>query len=177
MHGRYTRKVWQCRGHQIVVHKVKYARKAHVWGCFCSSWFFNIHIFEENLNAKNVQNLQESSPSPVSCLFPGRSRDWCLQEDNDPKHTSKLCRNRKEKNKITTLSWPARSPDLNPIKNVWGLLKMKVAEHRVSSVKGLKRAIRQEWNALSTKYALKLVESLPRRLEKFCEARSDYTLY
>lgn len=46
--------------------------------------------------------------------------DWSnfiLQQDNDPNHSSKLCKNYLEKKAaaLSTIEWPAQSPDLNPI--------------------------------------------------------------
>ena len=71
-----------------------------------------------------------------------------LQEVNDPKHKSKLCCQWKHDHGITVLPWPACSPDLNPIENVWALLKHKVEAHKATTLKGLVRAINQEWHAL-----------------------------
>jgi len=46
-----------------------------------------------------------------------------MQQDNDPKHTSKLCSNylhRKEKSgELKMMVWPPQSPDLNPTKLLW----------------------------------------------------------
>jgi transposase len=43
------------------------------------------------------------------------------------------------------LPWPSNSPDLNPIENVWGLLKLKIRAKQPRSIIALKRLINKEW--------------------------------
>lgn len=48
------------------------------------------------------------------------SRGLLLQHKNASIHTSKSIRDWLNFNIIRIMDWPARCPDLNPIKNVWG---------------------------------------------------------
>lgn len=47
-----------------------------------------------------------------------------------------------------TMDWPASSPDLNPIENVWKLLKDNIQkrENFPRTVDELKASLREEWS-------------------------------
>lgn len=86
--------------------------------------------------------------------FGEESEDWILQEDNDPKHRSKIARKWKEEHDIIELPWPSMSPDQNPIENVWHLLKIKIAKKEIKTIMGLRREIMKEWNRLPDQLAM-----------------------
>jgi transposase len=48
-------------------------------------------------------------------------------EDNAPCHRALLCRQIREDLGIHSLDHPGNSPDLNPIENIWGILKSRIA--------------------------------------------------
>ena len=46
--------------------------------------------------------------------------------DNDPKHTSNLVKEFYTKNHCKKIDWHASSPDLNPIENIWSIMKSRL---------------------------------------------------
>jgi transposase len=49
-------------------------------------------------------------------------------EDNAAIHKAKLIKDEHQKRSRTVINWPANSPDLNPIKNVWRVLKAHIVK-------------------------------------------------
>lgn len=69
-----------------------------------------------------VEILQNHLPE-VRQLFRG---NWVLQQDNDLKHTSCVAKNFLQENVCEVLEWPSNSLDLNPLENLWSIVKTNV---------------------------------------------------
>lgn len=52
--------------------------------------------------------------------------DFILQQDNCPCHIARIVKEYIAENNIYFLDWPAISPDVNPIKNIWSDAKGKL---------------------------------------------------
>ena len=76
-----------------------------------------------------------------------------FQHDNAPLHTSRLTKTFLQERNLKVLKWPARSPDLNPIENVRGLLAREVHPNgkQYFSVQELKDALNKAWKKLDEK--------------------------
>ncbi|GBB95132.1 hypothetical protein RclHR1_24820003 [Rhizophagus clarus] len=173
-----NRKVWKFVGRPKIFRTVKHPQKVHVWGCFSFSGFGKLICFERNLDALFMCSIYERGLLPSACeLFGEDSIDWILQEDNDPKHRSKICKKWKEENEVTVLPWPSMSPDQNPIENVWQLLKIKISKKKIKTSRRLKAELTKEWNQLPVQLAKNLVNSMEKRVTALINAGGDFTMY
>ena len=57
--------------------------------------------------------------------------------------------------------WSGNSPDLNPIENLWSILKRRVDKQKLTYSDQLQALIMQEWAAISQDVAQKLIDSMP----------------
>ena len=51
--------------------------------------------------------------------------EWQFQQNNNPEHTAKATQKLFEDEDIDVLKWPNQSLDLNPIGNLWRIIKKK----------------------------------------------------
>ena len=95
-----------------------------------------------------VQNQCSRLPGYLEHLLPSADKlyggaDFIFQDDLAPAHTAKSTDTWFNDHRITVriTCWPANSPDLNAIDNVWAILKRKMRETRTNNADELKAAI------------------------------------
>ena len=107
--------------------------------------------------------------------------EWWFQQDGDSKHTAAAVQAWLEQNTPNFIAkdiWPANSPDLNIIENVWSIMDVELAKKRYRTYEGLKAAIRKIWQEKVTlDYVRALYDSLPRRWAAVVRAEGHPTKY
>ena len=68
----------------------------------------------------------------------------------------------------TLRDWPPSSPDLNPIENLWGILKNKIEWKENMEREDMMEAATKAWNSIPKRVINNLVDSYEERL-KLCE--------
>ncbi|KAF7247679.1 hypothetical protein EYD10_06233 [Varanus komodoensis] len=105
-----------------------------------------LQFLEGTLNANMYCDILKQSMIPSLRRLGRRA---VFQHDNDPKHTSKTTTALLKKLRVKVMDWPSMSPDLNPIEHLWGILKWKVEERKVSNIHQLHDVVMEEWKRTS----------------------------
>ncbi|GFS93056.1 transposable element Tcb2 transposase [Trichonephila clavipes] len=101
-------------------------------------------------------------------LFRGAVGDkFVFMDDNATCHRTLPVQDCLDSQGIQRLVWPARSPDLKPIENVWEALGRQVAgrNYPPANKNTLIRALTEEWDKLPQQLLDNVVQSMVRRVE------------
>ena len=144
--------------------------KCDVLGGFSYNGTLKLQKIESNINSSEYTDLLKNAfENNFNNIKFNKNKKIRFQQDNAPIHCSKYTKNwLKSQGNIKVLKWPAKSPDLNPIENLWGYLTLKVYEGKkqYSSKKELENAIIKEWKNIDLKMLKKLVNDMPLRIGK-----------
>jgi transposase len=155
---------------------IKHDIKIMVWGCFSYHGVGRLHHIEGIMDSKKYIRILDNEMRPsADQLFP--RQNWIFQQDNDPKHTSRAAREFMEDYQIDVLPWPANSPDLNPIENLWSYLDYQLKGRTPNDAQDLFQKLQEAWLNLPQDYLQNLVSSMKRRCEAVIAARGRSTKY
>lgn len=148
-----------------------------IWAAFGYYGKSRIHYISTKMNAKKYVELLDEALVDFGEKYWGE--DWIFQHDNASVHAAKDTKAFLESNTIPTLPWPAISPDLNPIENLWSILSSRVFAHgcQFDTVSQLKAAIDREWSTIDESILRNLIESMPRRLMKVIIKKGGHSGY
>ncbi len=145
-----------------------------VWGCISAYGMGSLHVLEGTMNAERYINVLEQHMLPSRRhLFQGRP--CVFQQDNAKPHTAAITTAWLRSRRVRVLNWPACSPDLSPIENIWRTIKLKIRQRRPRTLQQLETYIRQAWDQIPTPKLQKLITLMLRRLQTVLTRRGDTT--
>ncbi len=147
-----------------------------IWGAMSSAGVVPLCFLKTNVTAHVYQEILEHFMLPFADqLF--KDADLVFQQDLVPAHTAKSTKLWLNEHGVGVLDWPANSPDLNPIENIWGIVKRKMRNKRPKNADELKATVKETWASIPPQQCHKLITSMPRRIETVINAKGAPTKY
>jgi transposase len=98
-----------------------------------------------------------------------------LMEDGASVHTARYTQAIHDRLHILRMNWPANSPDLNPIENVWRLLKHRIGRRFPTTEAEVRQYLEEEWDRLTVDDFVHYIQSMPARVQAVIDAKGGPT--
>ncbi len=131
-----------------------------IWAAMSSAGVGPLCFLKSTVNAAIYQDILEHFMLPSADKLYGDA-DFIFQQDLAPAHTAKGTKSWFNDHGVTVLDWPAKSPDLNPIENIWGIVKRKMRDTRSNNADELKATVKETWASIPPQQCHKLITSMP----------------
>lgn len=143
--------------------------KVTFWGAVAKSGLGPLVPLNGNLNGEKYVELLEDNfidvykDSGVGSIF---------MQDNAPSHKTTHVMNYLSMEQVSVLEWPPQSPDLNPIENIWAVLKSKLRKNSgfPTNRRELIARAQEVWLSLEEKTIDNTLDSMPKRMQLVLES-------
>jgi len=151
----------------------KHKGKVHACAGISIAGKIDIITFRENFYADDyTECLRDFLVPAADLLYP---MGWFLVQDNGPCHKGSAIVFVREN--LAQIPFPKRSPDLNPIENIWHLLKQEVRKKFSKTMDELEDCIHEEWKKLNDFAVSDISFSFESRLSQVIKSNGERIQY
>jgi transposase len=148
--------------------------KVMVWGAISIARQSSLYRIQGIITGETYKELLETN---LIMEFAGLSnQSLTFQQDNAPVHTAKVVKEFLKESKIKVLEWPPQSPDLNPIENLWAIMKRRISTD-VKNEAELLNEVKNVWSKIEPELLYNLYRSMPARIEEVIRKKGGNTSF
>lgn len=133
----------------------------------------------EGMDGATYLDILKDEVTKIAKFYYGGTKNAVYQHHGAGPHRDGRCLAFIKAHFSELLTWPAQSPDLNPMENFWADLKRRLhqAHPVVNNKEDLWKAVEKEIEATPKDFCKKLIESMPSRLNAVIKAHGGSTRY
>lgn len=145
-----------------------------VWGYITAFGFGELCEISSKMKSEEyISILDEVYKPSMQAMFEDERANFVLMQDNAPTHTSIQTKRYFDTHPDITIlqNWPSKSPDMNPIENVWGNMTRDWHVNAPISREAILNEAKQRWDDMigDTEYITHLYQSIPRRFDQIIQ--------
>jgi len=151
-----------------------------------ASWFWVVFSGKRNSDL-GVVEVNQDAWKYIACLedylipFVGEEHSdrWVFMQDGASPHRANIKKDWLNEKEIALMDWPAKSPDLNPIENLWGILARRVYanQRQFNDVEELNDVVMEAWDAIGMDTIQKLLQSMQKRCLEVLQQKEKKNKY
>ena len=167
-----------------IIQRVKHPIQVMVWSVMSIFGTGRLYIVEGNMRQQQYKCVLEQRLLPQLREWAQKkgftgTGDFIFMHDGAPCHKGREVTRFLEDHGIEVLPWPGNSPDMNPIENLWAILKSEMKKKTITNKQQLIEELISAWarNACMTEHCKDLVHSMPKRVQSLKMAKGSFTKY
>lgn len=173
--------LWRRRGEtspDVQCATKKFPKKVMIFGGISKNYCTPLIVINGSINAESYVDecIDGSGLIPSMNETYGHFK-WVLMQDGASSHTAKSTIDYLSNYCKILENWPSSSPDLNPIENLWSILKNRVYEINPKTENELIETIFDTWENLDVSLIYRLIDSMPSRLQAVIDNNGFPTKY
>ena len=136
-------------------------------------------VLNGNQDSRKYCETLDKALLPFAAEIYEEMENWYYQQDGASMHRSGFTRSWLNEKGVRTIDWPAKSPDVNIIENIWGIMARRVylRQRQFDTVEQLKEVIEDVWATISGELLQKLYPSIPWRMLAVLDGQGRATKY
>ncbi|KAJ1304038.1 hypothetical protein OPQ81_008446 [Rhizoctonia solani] len=179
LHYAYKRVGQEPQPHQINQTHKHGGGHIMVWACI--GWHGPGYMckIDGNLNKELYMEILDDEFKQTLEYYGLDMEEVIFMQDNASAHKAKVVQDWFQEHGLEVFEWPANSPDLNPIENLWELIKRELYSYDTpaSGMSELWTRVHKVWDKVTTQQCQDLIESMPRRIQACIKAGGGPTKY